>query len=269
MKGIHLYHFFLSNCAQRVSLALAEKDLAFTPHSVNLLARANTKDDYFEINPAGLVPALVRDGVVITESIDILRYLEERFPEPPLYPSDATARREVDGWMDEATNNHIGVIKTYMYAIAFGGEKSPEEMQRYLEKQRTDAGTAKFHQRASAGFSEDEILAAETDLFAFFDRIESELDQHQWLVGDEYSYADIAWFVQYFLMSRTGVIDFGNYPQIRRWGADVMRRPSFERGIQRLQPWYASLACTVLKLKSRVQRGRPPPRRASAPAARN
>ena len=111
MKGIHLYHFFLSNCAQRVSLALAEKDLAFTPHSVNLLARANTKDDYFKINPAGLVPALVRDGVVITESIDILRYLEDRFPEPPLYPSDATARREVDGWMDEATNNHIGVIR--------------------------------------------------------------------------------------------------------------------------------------------------------------
>ena len=89
------------------------------------------------------------------------------------------------------------------------------------------------------------------------------------MVGDEYSYADIAWFVQYFLMSRTGVIDFGNYPQIRRWGADVMRRPSFERGIQRLQPWYASIACTVLKFKSRVQRGRPPPRRASAPAVRD
>ena len=96
MTGIHLYHFFLSNCAQRVSLTLAEKGLEFTPHSVNLIAKENTKDDYFRINPAGLVPALVHDGVVITESIDILRYLEEQFPEPPLYPSGMTARRQVD-----------------------------------------------------------------------------------------------------------------------------------------------------------------------------
>jgi len=221
---------------------------------------------YFKINPAGLVPALVHDGVVITESIDILRYLEERFPEPPLYPSEAAARAKVDAWMDEATHNHIGVIKTYMYATALGGKKSPEEMQSYLEKQKEDARTANFHPRASAGFYEEEVLAAETDLFAFFDRLESELDQHQWLVGDEYSYADVSWFVQYFLMSRTGVIDFRDYPKTRRWAADTMRRPSFKHGIQRLKPWYAPAACTVLKLKSRILRGGPPPSRARAPA---
>lgn len=45
VTGIHLYHFFLSNCAQRVALALAKKHLAFTPHSVNLLSRENTKDE--------------------------------------------------------------------------------------------------------------------------------------------------------------------------------------------------------------------------------
>ena len=39
MTGLHLYHFFLSNCAQRVSLALAEKGLDFTPHAINLLAK--------------------------------------------------------------------------------------------------------------------------------------------------------------------------------------------------------------------------------------
>ena len=58
-------------------------------------------------------------------------------------------------------------------------------------------------------------------MFAFFDLLESDFEQHPWLVGDEYSYADIAWFVQYFLMSRTGVIDFENYvcpiPRIRPW----------------------------------------------------
>ena len=195
----------------------------------------------------------------MTESIDILRYLEERFPEPPLYPQDAAARRKVDDWMDEATHNHIGVIKTYMYAIAFGGKKSPEEMHRYLKKQKADADTAQFHQRATSGFSEPEVIAAEVALFAFFDRLESELEKHQWLVGEEYSYADIAWFAQYCLMSRTGVVDFQNYSQIRRWAADIMRRPSFGHGIQKLQPWFAPIACRVLKIKSRIQRGGPPP----------
>ena len=166
--------------------------------------------------------------------------------------------------MNEATENHIGVIKTYMYAIALGGKKSPEEMQAYLEKQKADAGTAEFHQRATVGFSEGEVVSAEIALFAFFDRLESELGQHRWLVGDEYSYADIAWFVQYFLMSRTGVVDFSNYPGIRRWAADVMRRPAFKHGIRDLQPWFAPIACTVLKLKSRMQRGGPPPRVARA-----
>ncbi|MDG2333735.1 MAG: glutathione S-transferase family protein [Myxococcota bacterium] len=259
MKGIHLYHFFLSNCAQRVALALGEKDLDFVAHSINLLARANTRDAYFRTNPAGLVPALVHDGVVITESIDILRYLEEQFPDSPLYPTDPTERRRVDGSMDEATENHNGVIKTYMYAVALGGKKSSEEMQNYLEKQTADTGAAEFHQRATAGFSEEEVLEAETSLFAFLDRIESELSEHRWLVGDDYSFADIAWFVQYFLMSRTGVIDFRNYPKIRNWASEVMKRPAFERGVGRLQPWYAPITCTVLKLKSRGQRGGPPP----------
>jgi glutathione S-transferase len=137
-------------------------------------------------------------------------------------------------------------------------------MRRYLKKKKADLDLAEFHQRASAGFSDDQIVAAERDLFAFFDRLESELGQHQWLVGSVYSYADIAWFVQYFLMWRTGVINFVNYPNIRRWAAEVMRRPAFEQGIKQLQPWYSPIACKVLTLRSRVRRGGPMPKLARA-----
>ncbi len=126
---------------------------------------------------------------------------------------------------------------------------------------------AEFHQQATAGFPEARIVAAERDLFAFFDRLESELGQHRWLVGDEYSYADIAWFVQYFLMWRTGMVDFVNYPNLRRWAAEIMRRPSFERGIRQLQSWYSPNACKVLKIRSRIRRGGPMPKQARAPVA--
>ena len=161
MRGIHLYQYFLSNCAQRVCIALEEKGLAWTPHPINLFTQENTREEYFRINPKGLVPALVHDGVVITESIDILRYIEERFPEPALYPPDDAERRKVDEWMN---------------------------------------------------------LATERELFALYDSLEKELGEHRWLVGDRFTFADIAWFVQYFLNDRTGVVDFRNYPNIRRWG---------------------------------------------------
>ena len=156
MQGIHVYHYFLSNCAQRVNLTLAEKGLDWTPHPVSLLMKENTKAEYLRINPKGLVPTMVNNGVVITESIDILRYIEARFPAPPLYPDDSHQRQQVDQWMDVATENHNAVVKTYMYAMAFGGAKSPEEMKRYLAQQE-DPGLKAFHQQATAGFSQEQI----------------------------------------------------------------------------------------------------------------
>lgn len=263
MSGLHLYQFFMSNCAQRVCLTLEEKGLDWTPHSINLFRGENNREEYYRINPRGLVPALVHDGVVITESIDILRYLDEHFPEPSLYPADPEQRRQVDEWMDLATENHVGVIKTYMYSST-GVSKKSEAMDQYRDEQE-DPQLVEFHAEAVGGFSESRVLAAERELFAFFDRLERELGQHRWLVGDEFSYADIAWFVQYFLMLRLGLVNFENYPNIRRWGASVMRRPSFESGIRAMQPWYAPLMHRALRFKSRCRRGGPPPLQPRAP----
>ena len=257
MRGIHLYQYFLSNCSQRVCIALEEKGLDWTPHPVNLFTQQNTKDEYFRINPKGLVPAMVHDGVVITESIDILRYIEEHFPEPALYPPDEAERQEVDEWMNLATEKHMDVVKTYMYAMAFDA-KSSEMMEDYAEKQQ-DEDLIAFHQERAAGFTPSRVLSVERELFAFYDSLEKELGEHRWLVGDRFTYADIAWFVQYFLNDRAGVVDFRNYPNIRRWGALVMQRPSFRRGVTRIQPWYAPLMCLALRIKSRLRRGGPPP----------
>ena len=263
MKGLHLYYYFMSNCAQRPSLALEEKGVEWTPHAVNLFTQENTKDEYFRINPKGLVPALVHDGRVVTESIDILRYIEEQFPEPPLYPSDPDLRREVDEWIDTATERHLPVVKTYMYSTVLGASKKPEMMDHYLEKQK-DQELIDFHQQTLSGFDESRIAQAERDLFAFYDDIEKALSRHEWLVGDTFSYADITWFVTYFMNRRVGAVDFRNYPNIRNWGDRIKQRPSFKGGVARLQPWYAPLVCLMLRTKSRIQRGGPAPARPRA-----
>ena len=212
MKGIHVYHYFLSNCAQRVCIALEEKGLDWTPHAVNLFTQENTTDEYFRINPTGLVPALVHDGVAVTESIDIQRYIEKHFPEPPLYPSDPEQRKQADSWMDSATDNHMSVVKTYMYSQIMGASMKPEMMEHYMEKLQ-DPDLITFHQETLSGFAQSKVDAAERQLSAFYDSIEQDRGQHQWLVGDQFSYADPAWFVTYFLNHRTGADRLPELPE--------------------------------------------------------
>ena len=79
-KGLHLFHAGVSNCSMRVRLTLEEKKLPWTSHHVDLFKKENLTAEYFGINPKGLVPVLVDDGVVITESDDIIDHLDQKFP---------------------------------------------------------------------------------------------------------------------------------------------------------------------------------------------
>jgi maleylacetoacetate isomerase len=53
-----------------------------------------------EVSGQGLVPVLVDDDVVVPDSVAILRYVEEKWPEPPLFPPDAARRAELDVFLD-------------------------------------------------------------------------------------------------------------------------------------------------------------------------
>ena len=93
LQGLHLYHFVMSNCSQRVRLALAEKGLAWTSHHVDIPAGEQLSASYRRIHPAGLVPTLIDDGQVIIESNDIIDYLDQHFPGPALAATDFLQRQ--------------------------------------------------------------------------------------------------------------------------------------------------------------------------------
>ena len=67
LKGLHLYHFSTSNCSQKVRLCLEEKGLHWTSHPVDLVNNQHLTPEFVLINPKGLVPVLVNDGVVVIE----------------------------------------------------------------------------------------------------------------------------------------------------------------------------------------------------------
>jgi len=88
---LELYHNNTSVCAQKVRLVLADKGIEATEHHLSLRAGDQQKPEYVKLNPKAAVPTLVHDGVVVTESTVIAKYLDEIFPEPPLRPAVAAA----------------------------------------------------------------------------------------------------------------------------------------------------------------------------------
>ena len=91
-----LYDYFRSSAAYRVRIALELKGVAPERAFVHLRHGAQHGVDYRALNPQGLVPALVTDaGVVLTQSLAIVEWLDETHPEPPLLPRTPDERARV------------------------------------------------------------------------------------------------------------------------------------------------------------------------------
>ena len=83
-----LHDYYRSSAAYRVRIALNLKGLEYDRKPVNLTAGDQQSDSYRALNPQGLVPMLEIDGLRLTQSLAIIVYLDQRYPEPPLMPPD-------------------------------------------------------------------------------------------------------------------------------------------------------------------------------------
>jgi glutathione S-transferase len=108
-KGIHVFHFFLSVCSQKLRIFLNLKGVPWRSHPVDLFRNENLSDWFLGINPRGLVPVLVHDGVVHIESNDIITYLEKTFPQPRLIP--AGHENEVAGLLHHEDELHSEIAR--------------------------------------------------------------------------------------------------------------------------------------------------------------
>ena len=91
-----LHGYFRSSAAYRVRIALNLKGLS-ADHLPHHLRKGEQRDPaYLTINPQGLVPTLHDDrGVILTQSLAIIEWLDETHPEPPLLPTDPLRRARV------------------------------------------------------------------------------------------------------------------------------------------------------------------------------
>ncbi len=184
---MELWHAWVCPYCMRVRIALAEKRLAYREREIDL---ADKPKELWGVNPAGGVPVLVLDdGAAIPESMVILQYLEDRYPDHPLLPPDPLSRARARLLYDRVT----ALLGGPLLKLARG----------------TDA----------------EKGAAERAIREALGKLEAEVPADGFLLGP-FSIADVALapFVAK-LPPRLRPAELG-LPKLARWEAAVMSRPS-------------------------------------------
>ena len=215
---------------------MAEKNLGWKSHYLDILKGEQFNPDYLKINPKGVVPTLVHDGHVIPESTVICEYVEEVFADRPIYPASPTARARVRIWtkaVDEELHpacSAITYIVSHRHTILRNGVDGFDEFLKQSSTEGLSARTLKWqwiqHGIAAPGAAERIRLYV-----GYLHKMEDALSDSIWLAGNAFSMADIAmtpYLNRLDALSMDGLWTDGRLPRVERWFARVKERPAFK-----------------------------------------
>jgi len=195
---ITLYDEVFSPYARKVRLALYEKGIPF--ERVQLQSPWREHADFVRATPRAEVPAIIDDGFTLYDSTIICEYLEDRYPEPRLYPQDPRLRakcRQIEDLSDTQ-------LDAALYAVAV------------VELMRRQPHAA-LHE------------AAARDVRRLYDDLEQRLSSGPFFCGDV-SLADIAVLPHVMAASFLGFpLDPSRHPGLMGWLGRMNERPSVAR----------------------------------------
>lgn len=229
---LELYHHGTSVCAAKIRIALAEKNLPWQGHYIDILKSEQTAPAYLKLNPKGVVPTLVHDGRVIRESTLIGEYLDEVFPDPPLKPADAVGKVAMRLWtkrLDEELHPATGIVTfaiSHRHAVIANG---PAVVEAWINKGGPDEREPR-RRRIEGGIEEPDARAALHIYDHFLADMEEALQHGPWLAGDRFSLAEIGVipYVNRLDMLQLSGMWTEKRPRLTDWFARVKARPSFE-----------------------------------------
>ncbi len=234
LKGIHLWHGGMSNCSQRCRITLAELGLEFEGHLMNLQAGEHATEEFQQINPNGVVPVLVHDGTVIINSVDIIDYLDNKLGEGNLRPAH----------LDEAiakSLSHADQSQTALKYCTFEfffqhGPRADEETFQNIVNGLHSEFLQNFWHEYRAGFARERIhdmVGRVHDDFLCREEVLS--DGREWMAGDTFSLADIAWMPNFhrFDLLRWPL---ERYPNLMLWFKKASQRPSYSKALDGWEP---------------------------------
>jgi glutathione S-transferase len=229
---IVLYHASHSTCSQKVRMVLAEKQLAFQEVRLDLAKKDQLKPEYLALNPNGVVPTLVDGDAVIIESSVICEYLDERYPQSPLAPTDIVERARMRSWMrflEEVPTAAIrvpSVNRAFLYRFDGLDQARFEAEQMNVRKARKEL----FQRMGSPqGFSKAEVDRSLEQLAETCKRMHDALERGPWLMGEQFTLADVLVTPTIDRMQDLGLSNLWEekYPRVSAWYDRLKLRPSF------------------------------------------
>ena len=163
-----LYDYYRSSAAYRVRIALKLKGIEYESLMVNLVDGAQRGEDYRALNPQGLVPTLEIDDHALTQSLAIIVYLDQRFPDPPLMPRNIIEQAHVRSLSlavacDIHPLNNLRVLK-YLKGAVGASDEAKDEWYRHWVAEGLAALEAMALPRAGAFLFGDEVTLADVCL---------------------------------------------------------------------------------------------------------
>ena len=206
-----LYDYFRSSAAYRVRIALNLKGLAPERRFVHLRKSEQHAAEFLKVNPQGLVPALAIGDTVLTQSLAIIEYLDEKHPAPRLLPDDVEAR----AWVRAV-------------ALSIACDIHPLNNLRVL---RYLGGVLKIEEPVRNDWYRHWVRVG-------FDALEGQLEARSsgpYALGDEPTLADICIVPQVANAHRLDV-PMNPYPRLRAINDASLRHPAFDRARPEVQP---------------------------------
>jgi glutathione S-transferase/RNA polymerase-associated protein len=159
-----LYEHPLSPYAQKVKIALREKQVEFEPHIPDLFAGG---DQAFQAaNPRHEVPALVDGDTAVFDSTIILEYIEDRWPQPPLLPSGAAARARAR-MLEELCDTYFEAINWAVFEV-------------------------RVFQRATGALADQLMARAAEQVAGVHAYLERQLGTQPYFNGEQFGWADLS-----------------------------------------------------------------------------
>jgi glutathione S-transferase len=233
---LELYHHGSSVCAAKARFAIMEKGVEWTGHYIDILKGDQFTPEYRAINPKAVVPALVHDGRIVTESTVIIEYIDDAFPQKPLKPKDPFERAQMRLWLKTVddyihpTCGELTFCSCHRHIIARLG---PEGVEKFLEGTPGVSVTPGWRKRkrelVELGFEAPGVADKVKLHVESIEKANADLEQSEWLVGDSFSLADIALTPYLNRLDMLGMdgIWKGCLPHLEAWWDRIRAMPNF------------------------------------------
>ncbi|MEK9678551.1 MAG: glutathione S-transferase family protein [Rhodospirillaceae bacterium] len=234
-KGVHLLHFRASSCSQKTRIFMNLKGIEWESHLIDRPKGENFTPWDRGINPRGLVPTLVIDGEVHIESNDIMTELDVRFPDRKLIPAGQESR--VGELLHHEDELHLDLRTiTFRYTQPRGkAPKSAESLSNYRDfGSGTVGGEWDSHKdreidfwetAAREGLTDDAIRTSAARFRETLSENDQILSRQKYLMGDDLTVLDIAWFVYTFRLIRCGYPMERLHPHVFEWFTQLREMP--------------------------------------------